>query len=71
MDLTKLVYMEDFSLMTLSAKIVGIEQENGRDLLYLDQTIFYPQGGGQPWDTGFIKNASFFLPSWSSDKLVA
>lgn len=33
----------------------------GRPALVLDSTIFYPQGGGQPYDKGYIKtqNASF------------
>ena len=31
---------------------------NGKDILILDATIFYPQGGGQPYDTGVIESAS-------------
>lgn len=28
--------------------------DDGRSALVLDSTIFHPQGGGQPADTGFI-----------------
>lgn len=28
--------------------------DDGRHALILDRTVFHPQGGGQPADTGFI-----------------
>lgn len=31
-----------------------VMRENDRDVVILDQTIFYPQGGGQPFDMGII-----------------
>lgn len=31
-----------------------IKNEDGKTVINLDQTIFYPQGGGQPYDTGTI-----------------
>ncbi len=34
------------------------KNEQGRDFVILDQTIFYPQGGGQPYDTGKISGVS-------------
>lgn len=55
---TKLLYLEDFSLLTCEAKVVGISEENGRNIILLDQTIFYPQGGGQPYDKGVIEGPS-------------
>ena len=44
--------------MQETAKILGVSEENGKIILELDQTIFYPQGGGQPYDQGVIENAS-------------
>lgn len=32
------------------------EQEGERVAVILDQTIMYPQGGGQPFDTGSIES---------------
>ena len=32
--------------------------EDGRQAVILDSTIFHPQGGGQPADTGFITSPS-------------
>lgn len=56
--MTKLLYLEDFNLLEASAKVVDLLKENDRDVVILDQTIFYPQGGGQPYDQGMIKSAS-------------
>ena len=55
---TKLLYLEDFSLLTREAKVVSVSEENGRVVVLLDQTIFYPQGGGQPYDKGVIEGPS-------------
>lgn len=34
---------------------MGVSEENGRSTIVLDQTVFYPQGGGQPYDKGTIE----------------
>lgn len=52
---TALIYMTEMSQLTASARITGMEQEGSRAHLELDRTIFYPQGGGQPCDTGMIR----------------
>ena len=54
---TQLVYLEDFGIVTCSAQVTRVEQtEDGRTDIQLDQTCFYPRGGGQDWDTGAIKS---------------
>ena len=59
MNSTQLLYMEDSSLFFDQAKVVNCYAiENGKFVLILDSTIFYPQGGGQPYDQGFITNDS-------------
>lgn len=52
---TRLLYLEDFSALECEAKVLEALRENERDVLILDQTMFYPQGGGQPYDKGVIE----------------
>ncbi len=54
---THLIYMEDFNLLEAKAKVESVLKENDRDVVVLDQTIFYPQGGGQPFDQGVIESS--------------
>lgn len=54
MEPTKLIYMEDMQALNGTANVLEILEEDGKLALILDQTIFYPQGGGQPFDMGMI-----------------
>lgn len=53
---TKLLYLEQMSQYTCEAQVSEVMNEDDRSVVILDQTIFYPQGGGQPYDTGIISN---------------
>jgi len=55
MNPTKLLYLENFSQLISEAEVLQCSQENGKDIVILDQTVFYPQGGGQPYDKGAIE----------------
>lgn len=56
MNHTKLLYLEDMQQLGCTAYVEGIEEKDGKTIVYLDQTVFYPQGGGQPYDTGTISS---------------
>jgi len=58
MQITKLLYLEDFTILNAAAKVLEVREEEGRAVVILDETIFYPQGGGQPYDNGFISGQS-------------
>ncbi len=54
---TKLLYMTDSSLLEERASVIAVEAiENGQYNVILDKTIFYPQGGGQPYDLGTMQD---------------
>jgi len=52
---THLLYYEDAYIKQFEARIVKVIQVDGRTGLVLDQTAFYPTGGGQPTDNGMVK----------------
>jgi misacylated tRNA(Ala) deacylase len=47
---TELLFRDDAYLKTAAARVVAVR--DGK--VELDRTIFYPLGGGQPGDTGFL-----------------
>lgn len=53
---TKLLYLEELALLEAPAWVMEVLREDDRDIVLLDQTVFYPQGGGQPYDTGVIES---------------
>lgn len=50
--MTEALYLKDSYLREFDANVVSVS--DGKYVV-LDQTIFYPKGGGQPWDTGKMK----------------
>lgn len=57
MQKTELTYLQDTYLFEDTAQIISIDpsEEADRHIITLNKTIFYPQGGGQPYDQGIIK----------------
>ncbi len=51
---TEELYRQDSYLRECDATVVAINDRNG---IILDQTVFYPTGGGQPGDTGLLRLA--------------
>ena len=52
---TKQLYLDDTYRYDASARITRIVNDDGIVKLTFDQTIFHPQGGGQPSNTGSIE----------------
>ena len=51
--MTELLFRDDAYLRSCAARVVGVDERGIR----LDQTVFYPTGGGQPGDCGTLKMA--------------
>ena len=58
MDETQLVYLDQSDLTELEATFTSVFESDGKTGLVLNETIFYPQGGGQPSDFGEIQSSN-------------
>ena len=54
--MTQKLFYENMYLQHFSATVTGCESAQDRWHITLDATAFYPEGGGQPGDTGYLGN---------------
>lgn len=54
---TKQIYYQDPYLKELDCQVISVEDKGNLSNVILDQTIFYPEGGGQPSDRGMLGEA--------------
>jgi alanyl-tRNA synthetase len=52
--MTVRLYYTDPNLREFDATVAGLGRRNGRTLVTLDRTAFYPTSGGQPFDVGTL-----------------
>ncbi|MEC1523600.1 DHHA1 domain-containing protein [Neobacillus niacini] len=57
----KLFYQDPYIQSFSSKVIVQRKDENGNNYIVLEQTAFYPTGGGQPHDVGTIENSKVLI----------
>jgi Ser-tRNA(Ala) deacylase AlaX len=57
--MTELAYMNAPEQTAMEAMVESVEAEDGHVTLTLDRTPIYPQGGGQPSDTGIIEGDGY------------
>jgi alanyl-tRNA synthetase len=68
--MTRLIYLEDPTCLACDVQIMKCDPHPEGFALILDQTPFYPEGGGQPGDTGRIGDAVVINVVTSPDKEV-
>jgi alanyl-tRNA synthetase len=65
--MTTKLYWHDSHLTQFSAQVVDCFVQDGHQVVVLDQSAFYPGGGGQPYDTGVINAARVTAVAMAED----
>ena len=68
--MTRKLYYEDSALLSFTAQVTGCAEVKGGYAVTLDQTAFYPEGGGQPWDLGTLGNANVLQVTEEGDRVI-
>ena len=66
---TRRLFKEDVYMTSAEAIITGLSYDNGNTVLTLDQTVFFPTGGGQSCDRGRISDYEVIDVSESPDNI--
>ena len=51
---TERIYQRDQYAAENDAEVTAIREKNGMDVIACNASVFYPEGGGQPSDTGSV-----------------
>ena len=62
-------FQEDVYLRECRAKVTGLTEKDGKCQITLNQTIFFPTGGGQSCDVGTIDNLPIIDVYESDDEI--
>ena len=68
--MTNKLYWNDSPLTKFTARLLNHAFEGDRQVVILDQTAFYPTGGGQPCDTGTIGSSRVAEVTISDDGTI-
>ena len=68
--MTKQLYYQDAYQLEFDAKVIGRIEKDQRVGVILDQTCFYPEGGGQPSDQGKLNQVRVYDVQKIDDNIV-
>ena len=66
---TEKLFYQDAYLKSFPARVISCEQDRDGWRVVLDRTAFYPEGGGQPGDQGFL-NGIPVKDTWEREETV-
>jgi len=67
---TKQIYYQDPYKKELLCKVLTVDPKGNLNNIILDQTIFFPEGGGQPSDKGLLNSAKVKYVRFSNDEII-
>ena len=67
---TKQIYYEEPYLKESEGKVISATYSGGLTNVSLDQTIFYPEGGGQPSDRGTLGNVKVAYVRFTNGEII-
>ncbi len=67
---TRRLFREDAYLLQFDARVTGRVTHEGRPGVTLDQTAFYAESGGQPWDIGTLNGVPVVAVIESGEEIV-
>lgn len=68
--MTRKLYYEDSGLLDFEARVAACRQVKGGFAVTLDQTAFYPEGGGQPWDLGTLNDTNVLQVTEDGEEVI-
>ena len=68
--MTNKTFYDDLYLRELDSNVLSQTEQNGQYHVILDKTIFYPSGGGQPCDLGFIDGVKVLDVHEKGDEII-